>query len=420
MSQDDAWGTGGQPTGPWQQPGQAEPAPAAPPNPWDSQPGYGQPPPYQPGYGQPGHGQPGVPQPGVPQPGLPQPGYGPPPGQPPSYGYVPQPVWRPKPGIIPLRPITMGEIYDGAFQAIRSNPRTMMGVAAAVLAVTTLLELVPQSFAAVALGRFADRIGSTPVDGQPPQFTSQDAGNLVQVYGLTIIPALLTAVAVTVVTALVVVAVSEAVLGRRMAPGPLWRRVRRRIPAVVGLALLPGLAFGVAAAVVVAPVIALVAAGQPAAAAVVGLVLGSALLVGGIYLGVSWSMAGPALLLENLPVVAALNRSRRLVSGSWWRILGISLLTSLIVGVASSAVQFPASLVGSLIAGGGLGASSAAGSNITLVILGQLVTGIGTLIAGSVLYPFQASVNALMYIDLRMRREGLDVDLMRAAESGAA
>ena len=129
-------------------------------------------------------------------------------------------------------------------------------------------------------------------------------------------------------------------------------------------------------------------------------------------------MAGPALLLENLPLLRAFGRSRRLVSGSWWRIFGITLLTSIIVGVASSAVQFPASLIGSIVAGGGLGTGSPSSASVPMVVLGQLVTGLGALVAGSVLYPFQASVNALMYIDLRMRREGLDVDLMRAADPG--
>jgi hypothetical protein len=107
------------------------------------------------------------------------------------------------------------------------------------------------------------------------------------------------------------------------------------------------------------------------------------------------------------------------VAGSWWRIAGITLLTSLIIGTASGAVQFPASLVGGIISGGGLGGGPTSGTGLTRVILGQLVGGLGALVAGSVLYPFQASVNALLYIDLRMRREGLDVDLMRAAESGA-
>ena len=41
--------------------------------------------------------------------------------------------WRPQalqPGIIPLRPLGMGEIYDGAFRAVRANPRVMFGLAA--------------------------------------------------------------------------------------------------------------------------------------------------------------------------------------------------------------------------------------------------------------------------------------------------
>jgi hypothetical protein len=419
VGQDDV---GSSPTGPWQQPGRVEPV-APTPNPWTALPG--EPPPLQPGYGQPPRYGAAAPDPG-PAPGYGQAGYGQAGygqagyGQASqAYGYLPQQAWRPKPGIIALRPITLGEIYDGAFQAIRSNPRTMMGVSAAVLAVTTLLQLLPQSYAAIALSGVTDRLARPSPDGSPPGFDSQDFGTFAQVYGLMIIPALLGALALTVVTALLVVAVSEAVLGRRMAPGPLWRRVRRRIPAVLGVALLPGLLFSVIAGLVSAPVVALAVADQVGAAVAVAVLGFGTLFVGAFYLTVAWSMAGPALLLENLPVLKAFGRSRRLVSGSWWRILGISLLTTIIVGVASSAVQFPASLIGSIVAGGGLAGASGSSAGVLMVILGQLVTGVGALIAGSVLYPFQASVNALLYIDLRMRREGLDVDLMRAAESGA-
>ena len=35
------------------------------------------------------------------------------------------------------------------------------------------------------------------------------------------------------------------------------------------------------------------------------------------------------------------------------------------------------------------------------------------------LYPFTAAVTALLYIDLRMRREGLDVELIRASDAGS-
>src|SRR5436189_5109997 len=81
-----------------------------PPQPWfppGSQPGgYGQAPPGAgvppgTGYGQPGYGQREYGQPGA--------GYGAPPG-----GWAPPPQ-APKPGVIPLRPLAVGEILDGAF-----------------------------------------------------------------------------------------------------------------------------------------------------------------------------------------------------------------------------------------------------------------------------------------------------------------
>ena len=74
----------------------------------------------------------------------------PPPGYGPAPVYGPRPGYgagaRPRPGIVPLRPLGLGEILDGAFQAIRTNPRTMLGVSALVMIVVTALGLVPQFY----------------------------------------------------------------------------------------------------------------------------------------------------------------------------------------------------------------------------------------------------------------------------------
>ena len=43
-----------------------------------------------------------------------------------------------------------------------------------------------------------------------------------------------------------------------------------------------------------------------------------------------------------------------------------------------------------------------------------LVSQIGSVLSGAILYPLTAAVTALLYIDLRMRTEGLDIELMRA------
>src|SRR3954454_11612465 len=110
----------------------------------------GSPSPFGPGY---------LPAPGYAQP----PGYGPPPpAGPSSYGpqptgpagygppAAPAPGWggaaaARRPGIVPLRPLSVGEILDGAFRAIRTNPLTMVGVSAVVLAIASVLSIVPQA-----------------------------------------------------------------------------------------------------------------------------------------------------------------------------------------------------------------------------------------------------------------------------------
>ena len=51
-----------------------------------------------------------------------------------SYGYGVPPA--PKPGIIPLRPLSASEILSGAVNAIRSNPGTILGASAIVSAVS--------------------------------------------------------------------------------------------------------------------------------------------------------------------------------------------------------------------------------------------------------------------------------------------
>ena len=48
------------------------------------------------------------------------------------------------------------------------------------------------------------------------------------------------------------------------------------------------------------------------------------------------------------------------------------------------------------------------------------ITAVAAILASVLTTPFTASVVALLYIDLRIRREGLDVELARAAESAAA
>ena len=96
--------------------------------------------------------------------------------------------------------------------------------------------------------------------------------------------------------------------------------------------------------------------------------------------------------------------------------LGILLLAAIITYIGQVIIAVPTGVLAGLPA---QGQPSQYGS-LPVTFAQLLISGIGTIAGGAVFYPFNAAVTALLYIDLRMRREGLDVRLAQsAAEPGA-
>src|SRR5476651_2022429 len=128
------------------------------------------------------------PAPPPPAAGPPPPGYlppasappGPPPPPPPpgyGYGYGNQ---VPKPGIIPLRPLGVGEILDGAVSVIRQNWKLMIGLSLAVVSVTGLVQFILKVTAlnsSTVTGGFT--VGSSDSFSSQSSFTSADATGLI-------------------------------------------------------------------------------------------------------------------------------------------------------------------------------------------------------------------------------------------------
>jgi hypothetical protein len=224
--------------------------------------------------------------------------------------------------------------------------------------------------------------------------------------------------AVIVLNALLVVAVSAAALGEKTAPGDLWRRVRRRVPAAIGLALLTGLTVAVVLVAGVSlfavPGALLISAKQPVAGILLILLALGVLVVLAIALAVYLSVSAPALLLENLGPARALRRSGQLVRGSFWRTLLILGVGYLIVTIGSSIIVVPLAVVVNLL---DAATGNALHTQFWWNVAGAAVAGVGQIIAGAVLRPWWSAVVAIVYIDLRMRREGLDLELLRATDA---
>ena len=123
--------------------------------------------------------------------------------------------------------------------------------------------------------------------------------------------------------------------------------------------------------------------------------------------------ARAVVVLEHTGPVKGLGRSWRLVRGSAWRVLGILLLTYLIVGVASTILRLPFSLLA------GLG-TLAQTPTATALLASVAISSVGVIVATAVTRPVTTGVTVLLYTDLRMRREGLDITLQAAASQPAA
>jgi hypothetical protein len=123
-------------------------------------------------------------------------------------------------------------------------------------------------------------------------------------------------------------------------------------------------------------------------------------------------------MLERLPLRRAVARSWRLTSGYgyFWKALGVQLLVYFIVQIAAQVVATPLSILGSV---GASLINPNGDMTAALVVIGAtyVVGGIVGLVFGALAAVAQSSVATLLYIDYRMRKEGLDIDLTRFVEA---
>jgi len=308
-----------------------------------------------------------------------------------------------QPGIVPLRPLGLGEILDGAVRAVRADPAVMFGLAAVVVTVAVALQTLVQLYVSSLLG---PAIGDLPLD---EGMTSADVAMMSDMLSTSAGQALTVPLLVpvtSVLTGLLIVSVSRSVLGQRVALREVWRT--RRVWLLVGFALLQMLASTLATALWAGAVVALAAAGATGAAVAVGLLGGLALLVVLVWVTARTLLVPPALMLEGRRFWRTVARAWRLTRGSFWRLLGIYLLANLLVSVLMYLFVVPAAVVAGVVA-------ATTGSQSVTV----LVSALGQVVGLTLSTTFLAAVVALLYVDVRIRREGLDLELARAAAGGA-
>ncbi len=330
------------------------------------------------GWTSPGSGSPPDPPSGWSSPGWnPPPGWGSPP---PGPGWGPPPGWQSppvaRPGVVPLRPLGLGELLDGAFSIVRRNPKVTLAWSAIVLVAAQAVQIGIGLLLRDPTSSFDFAGSQSPFNGR---FVARGVGSF-------FLSGFVNATATALLTGLLAGVVADAVLGRRTSFGDVWHRVSPRAGPLLGAAILAGCL----------PYLALVA-----------------FILPGMFLWGVLALVPPALVLERVSVGAAMRRSWRLALPDFWRVWSIRALAVLIALAVSAVFAIPAGVAGALAAAG----SGDSGGGLPIALL--VVVAVSGLLAAILTQPFVAAVVALLYVDRRMRAEALDIVLAQSAGATA-
>ncbi|MFH9734469.1 glycerophosphoryl diester phosphodiesterase membrane domain-containing protein [Streptomyces sp. NPDC017260] len=385
------WSKEQPPAGQWSAPTGPDQAPPPPP----PNQGWGAPPPGG-GYGGPG---------GYGGQGGGYGGYGPPGGHGGWGGGWGGPPPAAKPGVIPLRPLGVGEILDGAVSTMRTYWRTVLGISLTVAVFTEIIVVLLQ-------GLVLDDTGTEALND--PDATLSELGDaLAETTISSGVILLISLIGTVLATALLTTVTSRAVLGRPVAIGEAWRDARPQVPKLFGLIVLLLLIVAGIVTVGMAPGLLVAAAGGGDAGVALTVLGVLAAGVVAVWLMVRFSLASAALMLEKQGVKKAMSRSGKLVRGSWWRVFGIQLLATIIAYVITSIIIIPFTFLAAALGGDGVGGFLEGTGGLGWTFL--IVSGIGSVIGSMITFPITAGVTVLLYIDQRIRREALDLELARAA-----
>ena len=335
----------------------------------------------------------------------------------PGWGYVPFPPPPPKPGVIPLHPLSVGDVFGGVFGTLR---RYFLAVYVPLLLTALGSLLLLAILAGVAYSPLHSIYDAARNDSS---FSPSNGQGLTMAGfgGGAVLIAALGALACYLVCSTTSTAVlRHAALGRKVTVRQVWRESRPHLWRVLAVCLLLG-GGGLAAMVVAVGLAAAIGAAAQSGGAFAGTLLLFWLpaMVAVMYVTVRLVLVIPVVVLENQRPVAALRRAWKLNEGAWWRSFGIPYLVGLVGSVAGQLILLPAVVIGSLPLFDQISRTSDNATSMQIdfgaVAFFYLATGLGAALVMVLVLPLTPLTNGLLYLDRRIRRESLDLALAEQA-----
>jgi hypothetical protein len=263
------------------------------------------------------------------------------------------------PAIVPspvaMRPMTVADVLDGGIAVLKAAPRAVITIAAVVL--------VPLELAAAWVQR--DTLADRGLSGAISAATSSSSSSNVGIDASAVLLLVLSGIALSLVTGAVAALLRGWYADTAPTAGDALRMSLRHAPALIVAWCIVHAAEALAAVALVVP----------------------AVLVMPLFLATA-----PAIVFEQLGPWAGVRRSWRLMRTRYGAALGAALLIALVSSLLTLALS-------------GLGLA------FTFLSFGWVIDAACRAASALVTVPFVAAATTLVYLDVRIRTEGLDLEL---------
>jgi len=281
-----------------------------------------------------------------------------------------------------FEPMSVGQILDLAFKLYRQNFVRYVTIVAVVMVPAGLLFMVPLNIMqnweqtrggdisgqAEGFARLAE--GSGALKSAPAAPTPQQA---ITMLGFLVVGMVLLLFGYQISQGALFKSVSESYLDREVSVGEAYRFALPKIWSILGASILVG---------------------------IITMLGACACIVPGIIFALWFCLTVPAIIAEDQGALGALSRSKALVAGNLGKALLIVFLAGLITSICSWVFQF----AGKLLAVGTLHAGAAMPAAVIESLFGVAGQALAT--------PFAAASMVLFYYDLRIRKEGFDLEML--------
>lgn len=262
---------------------------------------------------------------------------------------------------ITLRPMTVADILDGGFAVVKARPRRIFGLAAAFVVPTQLAVALLQRDALEDTG-FVEFFTADPTVTNEPVNGGEVAAQWVALAIATIVPA----IALVCIAAAIGHLVGQWLMGRDAPAGELAGIIGRRSWPLLGSFVVVKLAEA-------------------------GSILGC--YIGLLFVMPLFVVVAPVIGVEGGGAMAAVRRSVRLMRPRYFPVMGVALLMGLVATLLAAALSALPQLI-------------AAWDGDWWPVLA-----VGNIASEIVVMPFVAAATVLLYFDLRVRTEGLDLEM---------